>query len=480
MKISAGHIDSSLTWFLAAAFPLALAAGLVMQSQKLLMVIYASTVLLPFAYLVLFRFNLLIFITILAIPLSVKFTAGGTVVSLPGEILAGAVAIIYLVYRLVSSGNSDNRVLRHPVTVLLLMDLGWLVFSAIFSELPLISLKRIAVRMVFLILFYFVFLRLFKDSRNIVRVMLLYGIGLVIPIITTLYDHSHYEFSKVVAFEMTKPFYNDHTQYSACIAFIIPLFILLAIKPGSYGFRPSARLFFLPLLVLLVSGEIFSFSRAAWLSLIVAFGLYILVLMRVRLWHLVVFTLLGMAVVFYYQTEIYRYFEKVDAVSRHGNVERHLESVMNIETDASNMERINRWKSAWRMFQDRPLTGFGPGTYQFVYGKYQLTTEMTRISTNTGNKGNAHNEFLTYMSETGMPGFVIFNILLLMNLSIALRIINTTRKKEVKWLTVALLLGFVSYFFHGLFNSFLDTDKAAVLVFGCMAGFTALDLYHRG
>ena len=34
----------------------------------------------------------------------------------------------------------------------------------------------------------------------------------------------------------------------------------------------------------------------------------------------------------------------------------------NVSTDASNLERINRWNCAIRMYAERPFLGHGPGT----------------------------------------------------------------------------------------------------------------------
>ena len=47
------------------------------------------------------------------------------------------------------------------------------------------------------------------------------------------------------------------------------------------------------------------------------------------------------------------------------NLLKHITSISNISTDASNMERINRWKCALKMFVEKPVFGWGPGTYQF-------------------------------------------------------------------------------------------------------------------
>ena len=82
----------------------------------------------------------------------------------------------------------------------------------------------------------------------------------------------------------------------------------------------------------------------------------------------------------------------------------------NITTDASNLERINRWKSALRLFAERPTLGWGPGTYQFEYASYQNYYEKTIISTNSGNKGNAHSEYLSILAESGWPGLLVFDI----------------------------------------------------------------------
>ena len=55
-------------------------------------------------------------------------------------------------------------------------------------------------------------------------------------------------------------------------------------------------------------------------------------------------------------------------------------SVTNLNTDVSNIERLNRWVSALRMFEERPFTGFGPGTYQFTYLPFQEKRLANRLT----------------------------------------------------------------------------------------------------
>lgn len=64
-----------------------------------------------------------------------------------------------------------------------------------------------------------------------------------------------------------------------------------------------------------------------------------------------------------------------------------------------------------RLFQERPVFGWGPGTYQFVYGPYQRSKEKTIISTNAGDMGNAHSEYIGPLAEMGLPGTIIVLVL---------------------------------------------------------------------
>ena len=46
-------------------------------------------------------------------------------------------------------------------------------------------------------------------------------------------------------------------------------------------------------------------------------------------------------------------------------------------------------------------------------------------------------------------------------------------------ISLALLVGLFSYYFHGLMNNFLDTDKISALFWGYTAMLVAMDVYHK-
>jgi O-antigen ligase len=161
------------------------------------------------------------------------------------------------------------------------------------------------------------------------------------------------------------------------------------------------------------------------------------------------------------------------------NFVEHVQSIYNISSDASNLERINRWQSAFRMFGERPLVGWGPGTYQFIYAPFQRSKERTIISTNAGDMGNAHSEYIGPLSEQGVPGLLSILSLIVVILITGIRVYRNAKNKEIRLISLLSVLALVTYFIHGLLNNFLDTDKASVPFWGFFAIIVALDLYHK-
>ena len=152
-----------------------------------------------------------------------------------------------------------------------------------------------------------------------------------------------------------------------------------------------------------------------------------------------------------------------------------IQSAANVSTDASNLERINRWECAIEMFKERPVFGFGPGTYAFEYARYQKPESLTIISTNFGNMGNAHSEYLSALSETGIIGFFSFILVVAVIFYRSIILYLKTTELERKTLLLFMILSLSTYFIHAFLNNFLDTDKAAVPIWGICAMVIALE-----
>jgi O-antigen ligase len=180
----------------------------------------------------------------------------------------------------------------------------------------------------------------------------------------------------------------------------------------------------------------------------------------------------------YYSEEIKMKFA-ANKQSSSQDLGEHLKSVSNIKSDASNMERINRWSSALRMFSKKPILGFGPGTYRFQYAPYQRSYELTYVSTNAGTLGNAHSEYLGPLAEQGFLGTISFVLIVILSIKTGSRIYFTSKSKQVRYLSMGALIGLFTYFLHGFLNNFLDQDKASAPFWSLIAILVALDVYHK-
>jgi O-antigen ligase len=155
-----------------------------------------------------------------------------------------------------------------------------------------------------------------------------------------------------------------------------------------------------------------------------------------------------------------------------------IQSAANVTTDASNLERINRWDCAYQMFLKKPILGFGPGTYAFEYAPFQDPENQTIISTNFGDMGNAHSEYLGTLSETGIVGLCLLLLIVGSVFYSSIRLYYNTpkREKDKRLLIIGIIISLSSYFIHAFLNNYLDTDKAAVPVWAMCAIIVAMSL----
>jgi O-antigen ligase len=419
--------------------------------------------------------NVLLLITFLTpLAVNIKDAEFGIGISLPSEPLMFGVMLLFIL-KLMHERFYDAKIMKHPVSIAILINLVWLFITCFTSELPIVSIKFMVARLWFIIPFYFAGILLFTDVKNIRKFQWLYIIPLIIVIFYTLYNHSTYGFDKPHSNMVMKPFYNDHTAYGAIIAMFLPVFVGFSL---SREYRRPYRILSFIVLAILVIGIIFSYSRAAWISVAAALGVFLLIRFRVRFYWIFLTVAVGVALFFMFR---YQFLDKLEKNKQDSSTDfvEHVQSISNISSDASNLERINRWAAAIRLFKEKPIFGWGPGTYQFVYAPYQRAKEKTIISTNYGDMGNAHSEYIGPLSESGVLGMLTFIGIVVTVIYTAIRVYRRSKVKEIRLLSLVMALGLISYYVHGIMNNFLDTDKASVPFWAFTAVIVALDLYHR-
>ncbi|MFZ2286253.1 MAG: O-antigen ligase family protein [Bacteroidales bacterium] len=442
-------------------------------SELLILLVPAALAMVLLALLSLENLLLLtLFLTPLSLQLSQITGVTGFDFSVPTEPVMALLLFITL-FKLIVTREFSVRLLKHPVTVMIGLWLLWTLVTSITSTMPGVSFKTLAYRLWFTAGFYLIAAQLAGSDRFNRRYITAYAAGLAIVVIYFIIKVQGAGFlNQQFAHSACYPFFKDHTSFGASMAFLIPPVAVLLIRKDS---GLAARLMLAFLIVLFLAGFILSYSRAAWVSLIAAVALAGI------LWVRMPGRLLAVTASVFIMALVLSagwIWQRMDSTTEDSSADlgQHLRSASNISTDQSNLERINRWKCALRMFEEKPLTGWGPGTYQFSYGPFQKASERTAISTDFGDAGNAHSEYLGTLSESGLPGALLWLLVTVTAVVTGIRAWYREKRGAEGYFVLAIAAGLITYVIHGIMNSFLDSDKIAALWWGFIAILVARDL----
>lgn len=198
-----------------------------------------------------------------------------------------------------------------------------------------------------------------------------------------------------------------------------------------------AKAFYLGVTAVMGACLIFTWSRAAWIGIILAIGFYMI--MKDRRWSaLLVVALLIMPFVL-----------PESILSR-------ITSLGNMK-DSSTAYRFSVWLSSLRMAGDYWLSGIGlgAGAFERVYQKYALN--------GAGFALHAHNFYIQLVVEMGILGIVLFAMMII---STYRKIISIKEKKSVNY-NVALAMGgaILGYLFQGVAENLWYNYRMILLFF---------------
>ncbi len=435
---------------------------------------------LAIVYATVFALDKLLLFAVFCTPFSLnleQMDMGGLGLYLPTEPILFGIMFIYLSKQIFYKKKLDSSVLKHPITLVILFQLLWILITSFTSEIPLVSFKFLLSRLWFVIPVYFFGIQVFKHRfKNINAFIWAYLIPLTIVLLITVIKHAGEGFSEEAGHWIMSPFFKDHTSYGAIIALFYPIVVSLFFDKERSAI--SRALIAIILLIFTVA-LFYSYTRAAWVSVVGAFMVYLLFVFKIKFKYLMYIGIFVGSFIIINFTELSYMVQKNDAEHTTEDFGERLESMSNVSSDASNLERLNRWSCAIRMFEERPIFGWGPGVYSFQYAPFQQASDLTIISTNFGTGGNAHSEYLGPLAEQGVLGSLSMILLVIVIFYTASKLYLELEDKAVKRILMMVMLGLVTYFTHGILNNYLDTDKASVPVWGFAAIIVSIDLYYR-
>ncbi|MBK8701984.1 MAG: O-antigen ligase family protein [Saprospiraceae bacterium] len=353
----------------------------------------------------------------------------------------------------------------------MILHLGWLLTTTITSGFFILSLKIFLAKLWYVVPFYFMAIHILKERADTEK-LIKYGVFmLALSIVIVLIRHARTGFAFEEANFVVTPIFRNHVNYACIIVVFLPYLWAL------YAWEKKAgqKLFYAILIGLYITGTYFSYTRAAILSMVLAIIIYFIIKLRwvvpsIMITILVVVT--GVSALLY-NNNYMRMNPVYERTISHQRFDKLISATYKME-DISTMERVYRWVAGVQMIKDKPLMGFGPGTFYASYGGYTVSSFQTYVSNNPDNS-TVHNYYLLTFIEQGLIGFLIFISLCIAVLVIGERTYHRTRDPRDKVIVMAGMLSFCIILLLNTINDMIETDKVGPFFFLSMA---IISIYH--
>ncbi len=429
------------------------------------------------AYLTIIDFRKVFYLLLICIPLSTEFyLPNGLATDLPTEPLMVGLMLVYGLYVLRHGREMDSSFIRHPIALLLTLHLFWIFATTITSSLFIVSLKFSLAKLWYITVFFFMAGSIIKKEKDFktffwcIMFPLMFTVGIV------MLRHASYGFTFDTVAKTLSPFYRNHVNYAALLALFIP-FVWFA-RQWYPSFTFKRQVINGSLFILLMAIQ-FSYTRTAYLTLVIAVGAYFIV--RFKLVKLaIVVSLLGALVGFLYLANNDTYLDYAPDYEHtvvHKKFDNLVEATVAGE-DISTMERFYRWIAGIRMVTDKPVVGYGPGNFYNFYKPYTVSSFETYVSDNP-EQSTIHSYFLLMMVEQGFFGMFVFMALSFYALIKGERVFHESKSVTRQGIVMGAILSLIIINAFLLINDMIETDKMGSFFFMNLAIIINMDLLNR-
>jgi len=429
------------------------------------------------AYLAIVDFRKLFFLLLICVPLSTEIVLpNGFGTDLPTEPLMIGLMMVYFLYVLKNGVQLSGRFLRHPITLFLLFHFGWILVTTALSDLPFVSIKFSLAKTWYITVFYFMAGSLLKTEEDIKAFFWAIFIPLLATVLITLVRHAAIGFSFEDVHTVFHPFHRNHVNYAGILALFFPV-VVLATRWYRSGSFPR-NLLYISLIIFLIA-IYFSFTRAAYVAIVIALVYYFVIRMRLTK-PLVLLTIVGIilgASYMVYQNRYLDYAPNFERTITHTEFDNLIEATYQME-DISTMERVYRWVAGGHMVATNPFFGYGPGNFVNFYKSHTVTDFQTYVSDNEELSG-IHSYYLMTTVEQGIIGLAIFLLLVFYTLIKGEHIYHQTSNLERRRIVLMMLLALIVIDAFQIINDLLETDKIGPFFFMSMAVLVNCDLANR-
>lgn len=417
----------------------------------------------------------LFWILLCALPLSTEWQVTDTLsLNFPDEAIMMLLTGLFFLKWLLKPEFIPSYVLKHPLFFLIVLHIIWVAITCIYSENPILSIKFLLAKSWFIVPFVLLPALLIQSQKDFKTLALCFIVPMLLVVVQALVRHTFYHFSFEGIKKTLSPFFRNHVNYSAMLVCVLAMLVaMLVLTPSTH----SSRKWLYGIMMVFIAGLILSYSRGAWLALIVGMGIAF-ILYKKWLWQFVIGSFVLISLIVYGLVQQNKYLKLEPDFQHtifHTNFKDHLEATVAMK-DVSNAERIYRWVAGVNMVIDKPVTGFGPNNFYNYYKAYTNSGFKTWVSSNPDHS-SVHNYFLLTALEQGLPGLLFFCTLFIAMLGYAQYLFHHLQGRF--YAMVALTTGAVVAMVGTLnfLSDLIETDKIGSL-FWLSAGILIV-LSHR-
>ncbi len=438
--------------------------ALVSFEEPLLLIIPFAVLIIPFLIQqAVFRTENLFWLLLITLPLSteVNFTPS-LGMDLPDELLMMLLTGFVMIKWICNKNFISIDIYKTRLFSFLSLHILWIFVTCIYSVDAALSFKYFLAKTWFIIPFVFLPQLFLNNKENIRKALFCLIIPMMFVVIQSLVRHGIYNFSFEGVKDVLYPFFRNHVNYSAFLACCIPI-LWYADKFATGKWKGNIKI----ALWLSIIALFFAYSRGAWLALLMGIVTVFVIKRKLMLQSLLAACIIISVSVAWLITDnnYLRFRPNYEQTIFHKNFSEHLGATVEMK-DLSNAERFYRWIAGARMFADKPVTGFGPNTFYSNYRFYTVEQFRTYVSGNPEHS-SVHNYFLLLALEQGLPGMIIFMLLLSFMLLQAQKLYHAIVDTFYK--IAALLIGVILVMITVVnsMSDMIETDKIGSLFWLC-------------
>ena len=394
-------------------------------NHDLLIAAVLLPVLLISVVLLLINPRVILYITFFTIPLSSAVPLGaGVTIDFPGELLLLILSLITLCFIVIK--GFPKRFLN-VISILIGLHIFWIFISALFANSPVIAIKFLLAKVWYVLPFYVLPFYIISEQNHLRNILKWFIAGLSVASLYFFVSHFAQDLTYAARTNAGIPIWRNHVNYACTLVLSLP--ILYYLRKSSK--HPDRWIYFLVMVVFCVF-IYFAYARIAYICLLTAV-LYFVIL-KLDFTHIaIVLSLLVLSLGLIYLISDNQYLHLAPNYERtimQADFEKKISSTITGE-DISSMERIHRWVAGFKIIEEHPYTGIGPGNFYNNYRPYTIYSFETYVSDNA-DKSGIHNYYLMTLTEQGYIGLLILSFLAISILVKVQKIFSSLNKSDGK------------------------------------------------